>query len=44
MATGYSQEEIRSRSKDLGAIGMISKPYELTDLSEQIQLLVGRAA
>lgn len=44
VATGYSQEDIRSRSKELGAIGMISKPYELTDLSEQIQHLVGKAA
>ena len=40
VATGYGLDDLRDRATELGAAGLLSKPYELRDLGEKIHRLL----
>ena len=42
MMSGYSVEEKRSKSKDLGAITCLKKPFEMEDVKKVIKVAIGK--
>ena len=37
VATGYADQEVEERIKELGGAGLISKPYRFTDLMSAVR-------
>ena len=43
LSTGYGANEEAQEILDLGAVGLLSKPYDMSQLSEQLALLLNHA-